>query len=109
MDYVCTVLNLRRQVAKSEHGETAIAAQRDSLASGKRQLPSKRLRRGVSHRRPVNEPNSLRRGPPFMCRAIQMHAVPVSAKKTASSAASSHIVAARYSGRIGLMPGPFLT
>ena len=41
--------------------------------------------------------------------AIQMQAVPVSTKNIASSAASSLRVAARNSGRMGLMPGPFTT
>jgi hypothetical protein len=38
-----------------------------------------------------------------------MQAVPVSAKNSASSAASSLSVAVRNSGRIGLIPGPFST
>ena len=55
------------------------------------------------------EPKSRRFGPPFMCRASQMQAVRVSAKKSASSDASSLRVAARNSGRIGLIAGPFST
>ena len=56
-----------------------------------------------------NEPNIRRFLLPKMWRASQMQAVPVSAKNMASSAASSLSVAARNSGRIGLMPGPFTT
>ena len=56
-----------------------------------------------------NEPKSRRFGPPFMCRASQIQAVPVSAKNSALSEASSLSVAARNSGRIGLIPGPFST
>ena len=53
------------------------------------------------------EPKIRRLFPPFICLAIQMQAVPVSTKNNASSEASSLSVAARYSGRIGLIPGPF--
>jgi hypothetical protein len=56
-----------------------------------------------------NDPKSLRFMPPLMCLANQMQAVPVSAKNMASSEASSLSVAARNSGRMGLMPGPFST
>ena len=56
-----------------------------------------------------NEPNSRRFVPPFICRASQIQAVPVSAKNIASSEANSLSVAARNSGRIGLIPGPFST
>ena len=55
------------------------------------------------------EPNSLRFLLPLMCLAVQMHAVPVSAKNIASSEASSDSVAARNSGRMGLISGPYLT
>src|ERR1700684_1521214 len=53
-----------------------------------------------------NEPNSLRFLPPLTCLAIQMQAVPVSTKNMASSAASSLSVAAKNSGRMGLISGP---
>ncbi len=56
-----------------------------------------------------NEPKIRRFVPPFTCRAGQMQAVPVSTKNIASSEASSLSVAARNSGRIGLIPGPFST
>ena len=54
-----------------------------------------------------NDPKSLRFLPPQMCLASQIQAVPVSAKNIASSDASSLSVAARNSGRIGFIPGPF--
>jgi hypothetical protein len=53
------------------------------------------------------DPKSLRFMPPLMCLANQIQAVPVSAKNKASSEASSSSVAAKNSGRIGLIPGPF--
>jgi hypothetical protein len=56
-----------------------------------------------------NEPKIRRLAPPLTCRAIRMQAVPVSAKNIASSEAGSLSVAARNSGRIGLIDGPFST
>jgi hypothetical protein len=56
-----------------------------------------------------NDPKSLRFRPPLMWLAVQMQGVPVSAKNMASSEASSSSFAARNSGRIGLMFGPFST
>src|SRR6266852_2247385 len=53
-----------------------------------------------------NDPKSLRFLPPLICLASHITAVPVSAKNMASSEANLHNVAARYSGRIGLMSGP---
>jgi len=56
-----------------------------------------------------NESKSLRFLPPRICLASQMHAVPVTAKNRALSEASSSSVAARNSGRMGLIPGPLPT
>src|SRR5260370_29092753 len=56
-----------------------------------------------------NEPKSLRFLPPLICLASQIQAVPVSAKNIASSDASWLSVAARNSGRMGLILGPLST
>ena len=52
LDHRRLPLHLCQQIAQSEHGETAVAAQRDCLSPRIRQLRAKGIGRGIGHRGP---------------------------------------------------------